>query len=343
MRNIVIYYYNLNPTNIHQKDNMYYFKIDNERYFLYPLLRNDKELNSIYQINIELLNKKIPVHQIILNKQNNIITTVNDMQYVLFKSFVKKNDLINIYDILDLSNDTIIKKQDIVLDKSNWPLLWEAKNDYLEYQVSQFGIKYPVICETFSYYIGLAENAILYAKNTNIDLKPSYMDSLVISHRRITDKTTLFDLYNPLEFVIDFKVRDIAEYIKFKFFYNRETLWEEINIIFNKNQISDYSARMLFARLLYPTYYFDLYDEIIDREDVDERKLVEIVEKQEEYEEFLADIYHYISMKYPIPAVEWLIKRWEYSHLYFNNSTLSISGISLIRAISIPSNVWLSI
>ena len=309
MKNSIVYYYNLNPIDIHQKDNMYYFKVDKERYFLYPLFRNDKELNSIYQIDIELLNRKIPVHQIILNKQNNIITTINNIPYILFKSFIKKNDLININDILDLSNQTIVKKQDVILDKSNWPSLWETKNDYLEYQVSQFGIKHPIICETFSYYIGLAENAIMYAKNTNIEMKPSYTDTLVISHKRITDKTTLFDLYNPLEFIIDFKFRDIAEYIKFKFFYNREHLWEEINSIFNETQISNYGARMLFARLLYPTYYFDLYDEIIEKENSNDEMLVEIIDKQEEYEEFLSDIYHYICLKNPIPAIEWLIKR----------------------------------
>ena len=65
----------------------------------------------------------------------------------------------------------------------------------------------------------IAENAILYAKNTNIELKPVLSDYLTISHKRITNQTTLFDLYNPLELIIDLNVRDVAEYIKFKFFF----------------------------------------------------------------------------------------------------------------------------
>lgn len=308
MKNAIQYYYNLNPIDIHQKDDIYYFKIDNERYFLYPFLRTDKELNSIYQIDVELLNRRVPTHQIILNKQKNIITIVNDIPYVLFKSFIKKNDSIDIDDIVILANQTEIKKQDLFLDKSNWISLWENKNDYLEYQVSQFGIKYPLICETFSYYIGLAENAILYAKNTTMETKKELVDSLVISHRRINNYTTLFDLYNPLEFIIDYKIRDIAEYIKFKFFYNKENIWEEINSYFSNNQISLFGARMLFARLLYPTYYFDLYDQILEDER-DEKDIHYIVKKQEEYEEFLSDIYNYLSLKYPIPPIDWLIKR----------------------------------
>ena len=269
---------------------------------------SDKELNSIYQIDVELLNRHIPIHQIILNKQKNIVTVVNDIPYILIKSFVKKNDSIDIDDIIFLSNNTEIKKQDPFLDKSNWTYLWENKNDYLEYQVSQFGIKYPIICETFSYYIGMAENAILYAKNTIIETKPELSDSLVISHRRINNLTTLFDLYNPLDFVIDYRVRDIAEYIKFKFFYNKGNLWEEINNYFINNKISTFSVRMLFARLLYPTYYFDLYDQILEGS-YDEKELHYIIKKQEEYEEFLGDIYHYLSLRYSIPPIEWLIKR----------------------------------
>lgn len=309
MKNAITYYYNLNPQDVHQKNDMYFFKINNLRFFIYPLIRNSEELNSLYQISIELINRRIPVHKILLNKDKNIITVINDIPYILFQSSVKKNDLINMNDILELSNKTAVKKQDVILDKSNWINLWERKNDYLEYQISQFGIKYPVICECFSYYIGLAENAILYVKNTMLEDKPTALDNLVISHRRINNKTTLFDLYNPLEFVIDYKERDIAEYIKFKFFYNREGLWEEISELFNTNLISQFGARILFARLLYPTYFFDLYDEILNSDDQSEESIVLINKKQEEYEEFLADIYNFISKKFYISPVEWLIKR----------------------------------
>ena len=90
MRNSIVYYYNLNPSEIHQSNQLYYFKIDNERYFLEPLIRTEQELDSIYKINVELLNRRVPVHQIVLNKQNNIITVVNNIPYVLLKSFVKK-------------------------------------------------------------------------------------------------------------------------------------------------------------------------------------------------------------------------------------------------------------
>lgn len=308
MKNLLMYYYNLNPTNIHQKDDIYFFKIEDTRFYVYPVTRNNNELKEIYEINRELLERKIFVHQIVLNKQNNILVQHNGIDYVLLKTFINKNNSINIKDIMYLSNSTPVIKIDSTLNKSNWSNLWEKKNDYLEYQISQFGIDHPVIVEHFAYYIGLAENAISYAKNTSLELKPNYLDKLVICHRRINNNTTLFDLLNPLDFVIDYKIRDIAEYIKFKFFYDRTNLWDEIHQYFFNNQLSHFGVRMFFARLLYPTYFFDKYDEILEGIS-SEKDIVNIVEKQEEYEEFLVDIYSFLKLNYNIPEIEWLIKK----------------------------------
>ncbi|MBQ7141436.1 MAG: hypothetical protein IJO32_08055 [Bacilli bacterium] len=308
MKNVLMYYYNLQPKNIHQKKDIYYFKIKNENYYMLPVYRSNNELCSIYEINRELINKKLLIHQIILNKQNNILIQFNGLNYILLKSYLKKDRKIYLKDINFLESNTNVIKTDTVLNKSNWASLWENKNDYLEYQISQLGINHPVVVDFFAYYIGLAENAILYAKNTSIDVKPDFLDNLVICHRRINNYSTLFDLFNPLEFVIDHKTRDIAEYIKFKFFYDKANLWDEIHMYFSNNNLSLYGARMFYARLLYPTYFFDIYDNILEGMG-SEKDLVHIVEKQEEYEEFLVDIYNFLRLKYNIPEIEWLIKK----------------------------------
>ena len=48
--------------------------------------------------------------------------------------------------------------------------------------------------------------------------------NLSISHRRIHKKDTLFDLYNPINFIIDVKVRDICEYYKTCFLDNQNII-----------------------------------------------------------------------------------------------------------------------
>ena len=64
--------------------------------------------------------------------------------------------------------------------------MWVQKNDYLEYQTSMLGLKYPLIRESFSYYIGLAETAIEIVNSLE---KTSV--SLVYSHRRLNQNIIL--------------------------------------------------------------------------------------------------------------------------------------------------------
>ena len=66
-------------------------------------------------------------------------------------------------------------------------------------------------------------------------------------------------------------------------------------------------AILFMARMLYPSYYFDLYDEIINKE-TKESKLLNIRNKICEYEELLKEIYSYLHLKYNIPEIEWLKK-----------------------------------
>ena len=63
----------------------------------------------------------------------------------------------------------------------------------------------------------------------------------------------------------------------------------------------------LFSRLLYPSYYFDLVKKIIE-EDEEEVKLLNYINRVNEYEDLLLDIYNVMNKKYNMPPVEWLKK-----------------------------------
>ena len=66
---------------------------------------------------------------------------------------------------------------------------------------------------------------------------------------------------------------------------------------------------MLFSRLLFPTYYFDVYDDIINN-NLKEEKIISIINKNELYEQFLVIVYNYIVKEKNIfiEPIEWLIK-----------------------------------
>ena len=60
---------------------------------------------------------------------------------------------------MDIANNNIL----ISKDKCRWQDLWIKKIDYYEYQINQFKKKYPYLYQTFSYYSGLTESAIMLA------------------------------------------------------------------------------------------------------------------------------------------------------------------------------------
>ena len=90
-------------------------------------------------------------------------------------------------------------------------------------------------------------------------------------------------------------------------FFSDKLDWDEVNSLFNKFEISKTNYRLLYARLLYPSYYFDAYEKYLS--DKDENILKKIVTKTEEYEDFLFDIYNLIKKQVPIPEVEWIMRK----------------------------------
>ena len=291
MKNTINYYYNLNINTIHQKEKNYYFKVDNKNYLLLKC-SNIEELDDIYRLNM-YLSQILPVHRIVLNVNNEVITKINDSNYLLLGLF-SNNNKINLNNIIELSNIRIPFSVD-KLKRNDWYNLWIKKVDYFEYQLSQIGKKYPLIRESFNYYIGLAENAIILVNNIDFNNIP-----LGLSHRRITNMS--FNLYNPLNIVIDARIRDVCEYFKFCFFNNID-ISMELELFLSYNSFNIDEAKLFLARMFFPTYYFDLYEKIIDNE-IDEREIKKITIKADNYEKILKQIYYHFKNNQL--NIEWL-------------------------------------
>lgn len=298
MKNALNYYYDLYPNDIYIKDKMYKFIYNNEYYTLLDITNTTKDINEIYNLTIELNRNGIYTHQIILNNQNNIGTYINNNIYVLLKTYGKMEELIQIEDIINFSEAT--SKMNIKLKKDNWYNLWINKMDYFEYQISQIGRKYPLLLESFSYFEGIVETGISLLSIENLD-----QSSVCVSHKRIKSKDTLFDFYNPFNFIIDVKIRDIAEYIK-------ETMLKEdsyylIEKYLNSINLNDIDYKLFFIRLLYPSFYFDIYEQIVNNE-IEEEELKKIINKIPEYETLIKKTYVYIKNNNFLPDIEWIKK-----------------------------------
>ena len=304
MKNNIMYYYNIRIDNITQNNNNYYFTINNDNYCFTIYTRDIKESDAIYKLNKYMLSSNILVHEIIPNKDNYVVTIINNIPYILYKIYINKNKQLTINELTYLSNYTY--QVDKILTRNNWNILWSTKIDYFEYQINQMGKKYPILVDTFAYFTGLAENAISYVKYTTLETQMETTDNPVISHRKINN--TIESLYNPLNIILDHKSRDIAEYIKLSFLNKNTNIYQELDSYFSSNYYSEYGLRLLYARIIYPSFYFDMYEQIIQglRKESD---LLNIVSLLDDYELYLKEMYYYLKKYHNIPEIDWITKK----------------------------------
>ena len=147
----------------------------------------------------------------------------------------------------------------------------------------------------------MTESAIMLVDTVSNKMFDNYVE-----HNRINKNISTIYFYNPLNMIIDVKVRDIAEYFKEQFFYVENPIINVKNYI-DYMKLTNDEAILFISRLLYPSYYFDIYDEIV-QDKISDNKISIITNKVNDYEEFLSEVYDYIKLKYKIPEIEWLIK-----------------------------------
>ena len=286
MKNTIKYYYDFKEAKIiFDSSNKKHIKNGDKMYELFEVI--DKE-SVIEAYNIT---KKYDEYQkIILNKYNSIFTPYREKTFIL----IEKKQIEKEIRKINISNYEFKK-----LKIDNWNYIWQRKIDYFEFQMLHIKGKYKVIDESFDYFIGLAENAISYLWVNRLDNTKEN----TICRRRINKDNN----YNPLNIVIDCAMRDVGEYLKL-LFWTKNYDESKLRKIIKTNIIENENVKILFARLLYPSYYFDIYEKIIQKEQK-EIELINIINRVNEYEEYLSKIYEIIKEDYKdIQPIEWIKK-----------------------------------
>lgn len=307
MKDIINYYYNFNIESVEDWDTIFCFDYKNESFYFVPFKRTERELIDLVEISKELKARNIECHDLILNKFGKIITNVYNTNYVLLKPIGNIKQEYDIKDMIKLNNTLILTPNKSNLYRNSWAKLWSDKIDYFEYQIHELGKDKEIILDSFSYYIGLGENAISYVNNISNKYKKTPLDRICLSHRRINYPNYKLNYLNPLSFIFDLEIRDIAEYIKSAFFKEADAL-SYLKETLKITKFSTYSLELLYARLLYPSYYFDIYEAIMNNLE-NEEKLIPIIEKADEYEEFLRNAYIEINKYTPIEGIDWILNK----------------------------------
>lgn len=301
MKNIIEFYYNIRIDTLHSKNDYYFFSINNRDFILKPYYRDERTASNSYKLS-SILSERINIDNIIPNKYNSPVTVIENTPYILLLN--RSKNIISLPVISNISNVRIDNINNIKdLERNNWETLWANKIDYYEIQISENYKRYPLIRESFDYFIGMGENAISYLVNTKKEVKPTIYDNKVPSHNNLYNS-----LFDPSNMILDHKSRDLAEYIKYSFWNNNDDIFKELDDYFKYNVYSVYGIRVLFSRILYPSFYFDMYDDIISGKK-DEKEINRIINRINEYEYFLYNIYLYLKRFYNIPEVNWIKKQ----------------------------------
>jgi len=295
MKNIIYLNYNLDVNVNNNSNDVYSFYIDYVKYYFIKVKRPIEDINHINEL---LSLQKNYYHLIVKTVNNTLFSKVEKNNYVLLKLNYPENDEITLDDII--KNQIKVENINKSLKRNSWSSLWERKNDYLEYQISELAKNHTTAISSFSYYLALAENTIAYFNLTDKN------GELSLNQKRIIYPNYSLNYFNPLNLIIDYRVRDVAEYIKVCF-WNKKDAIGEVKKIINKNIYSSSEYNLLFVRILYPSNYFDDLQLVLEN-NKDDDILLKYVERAEEYRLFLKDVFYLITKKAPLMNIDWITK-----------------------------------
>lgn len=298
MKDMINYYYNLDVTRITpiydsgEQDYMakykYYIEADNSRFILKKI---DHETDSLNYNVINRLRESRYFLEPIYNVSGEIVTVINNQNFVLLRCNNALDEKICLFDI---KTDFYING--CTFDINSWVKMWESKIDSFEKWLCNKEIQYLEYIPLFQYYIGISENALLYLKEIERSSLNASSSNCVIAHRRIGVDTRLYEYYDPTDIIVDHPCRDIAEYIK-SGIINRKFDIVSFSEYLERLPFSKWDLNILYARILFPTFFYDYVGE--------EKQLNELIEMVEYYEKCILEIGELLNNKWNVKILKW--------------------------------------
>ena len=307
------------------------FRVHQTHFLIVPVSHIDEEeLYELYQLGQFMIEKKEHyVANFILTKKSQLFFEKDESRFVITKCssyptgrFTQIGKELARFHQKARSYPYQVTK---TLRIGQWKFLWEKRLDQLEsfwqgrvhnQPLNQFE---KLFAESFPYYLGIAENAIQYLVDTELDEEPQLIDSGTICHHRFNSTTwrSEMSVKLPTEWIFDHGSRDIAEYMRHLFFDEQEELkvngFSFLDEYDRTTPLSAFSWRLIYSRLLFPIHYFECVENYYltpeDDKHYYEERMEDLLNRSRQYESFLASFSNMLSMKtrkIMLPTVEWL-------------------------------------
>lgn len=207
-----------------------------------------------------------------------------------------------------------------------WKNLWEKRIDQMENFWKEKLQHEPenefdrLFFESFPYYMAIAENAIQYLVDTELDGEPRESDFGTICHIRFSSKTwgNTGMMRNPFDWVLDHCSRDLAEWTRERYFYHYQTYEPEVHQFYQEYQsvqpLSVFSWRLLYARILFPLHYVECIEDYYSTDSEQIRhlssdRLEKFLQRSGDHEQFLKNFFQVAGVpvrQQNIPKIDWL-------------------------------------
>lgn len=252
MQSFIFDYYGYNA-NIENNE----FEYEGYKFLLLSVEDDEKDIIKLNDlVNSLNIHFNSDVVFIVKNKYDKYISTSKDNNNICLLTY-KIDNQININDFVKMhlsyfnSFSYKINIQQIID-------LWDQRIEYIENQcLTNFNFDndaHLTLYEYTLYSIGLAINSLQYLADMDLDFKRKYSSTL--THRRIK-KMDKYELFNPFNLIVDHSSRDLAELYK-NDIISLDTL---LNICaFYSYSVDEYEY--LLARLLFPTFIFDIVEDM---------------------------------------------------------------------------------
>lgn len=281
MKEFIEYNYDLRCDDLAILNNLLYFKHLDKFYIISNFNRDEVEFEKVLNY---LISNSLKSLKVVMNKKGSYISEFNGKKYVVMESDCE-NEII----------DFPICIGGLINENNYWNEIWENRVVQLEKHKSELSLNKDIFY-ILNYYIGLIEICI-YNYNLLIR-KYGQKNGLSFQHNRIEFPMYSFSYYNPVNYLFDFEFRDFAEYLKMRFFYSDFSTDEAISVIDNYN-FDNFSINMFFVRLIYPTYFLELYD-MQNKNNVYSDLFYDLLKKSSQYENFILKLITAMSSKYEI-------------------------------------------
>lgn len=208
----------------------------------------------------------------------------------------------------------------------SWRKLWQDRLDKMEKRIIQIIQLHPqgstekLLVDAFPYYSGLAENAIQYMMDTELDVIPELSDRGTVCHHQFYEGIwgESVVIHDPFEWMFDHPAKDISAWIRSSFWqgklFYRSNFQKFLNDYQSYQKLSSFSWRLIYAQLLYPSHFFDCVEKYFGTSSVHVKKesedeLRRYVKTVPDYERFLAGFYQSAQIstrRLKIPEIIWL-------------------------------------